>query len=77
MMEDKCGKKGKEVFKGFLNDNFGLITNMMCPLDIFATNSAVCTKVKSKTGKGKAKLGDNAISKYILSLFSFLFVSEE
>ncbi|XP_054165815.1 uncharacterized protein LOC128963336 [Oppia nitens] len=77
MVSDKCGSKGQQVFKSFLNDNFGVLTNMMCPLDLFPTDGSVCSKVKSRTGKGKAKLGDNAISKYILSLFSFLFVSEE
>ena len=78
IMTDKCGAEGSNVFKSFLNDNFGLITGMFCPLDVFPINGDICSKVQSKPlAKGKAKLGDNAISKYILSLFSFLFVSEQ
>jgi hypothetical protein len=77
LITSNCGQNGQKVFRRFLSDSFGRITTLMCPLDVFPIDSQQCKKVKSTTTKNTKKLGSNAISKYILSLFSFLFVTEK
>ena len=78
MIEDKCGANAIKQYQNFMGGVTGTLTNMACPKDLFPLNSKECVSYKPKPGtKAKGKMGDNALSKYITSLFSFMFVTDE
>jgi hypothetical protein len=78
LIQTSCGSEAVAAYKGFLGNSFGTLTNMACPADLFAPESEQCQKVKPKAGtKAKGKVGDNALTKYVTSMFSFLFVTNE
>lgn len=73
-----CGQPAVEAFTSFLGESFGTLTNMACPADLFPVESNTCKKLRIVPGtKAKGKLGDNALTKYVTSLFSFLFITSE
>jgi len=77
MVEDKCGKEAIKQYSNFLNGVFGTLTNMACPKDLFPVESAQCKKYRPAPGtKAKGTVGDNALTKYITSMFSFLFITD-
>jgi len=77
LISEECGKEAVDAYQGFLGNAFGTLTNMACPADLFPPESEACKKVKPVPGKAKGKLGENALTKYVTSMFSFLFVTSE
>jgi len=78
LIMDECGQPAIDAFEGFLGNSFGTLTNMACPAELFPAESDTCKKAKPAPGvKAKGKLGDNALTKYVTSMFSFLFVTNE
>lgn len=78
MVTKECGKEAYENFADFVGESFGTLTKMVCPNNMFATRSDVCKELLPKEGTvAKGKIGDNALTKYVTSLFSFLFVFNE
>jgi hypothetical protein len=78
MIQDQCGDEANEAYKQFLGQAFGTLTNMACPADLFPVESDTCKKLRIVPGtKSKGKLGDNALTKYVTSMFSFLFITSE
>jgi len=77
MIKGACGTQAVESFTAFLGQSFGTLTNMACPKNLFPVESDTCKKVKVVPGtKSKGKLGDNALTKYVTSMFSFLFITD-
>jgi len=75
---ENCGQPAVEAYKGFLGNAFGTLTNMACPAELFQAESETCLKIKPVPGtKSRGKLGDNALTKYVTSMFSFLFVTTQ
>jgi len=73
-----CGQEAVVAYKGFLGNAFGTMTNMACPAEQFPADSEQCKRIKPKPGvKAKGKLGDNALTKYVTGMFSFLFVTNQ
>ena len=79
MVTKECGKDAQESFNDFVGESFGTLTKMVCPNNMFATRAEVCKELLPKEGAvvKKGKVGDNAMTKYVTSLFSFLFVFNE
>jgi hypothetical protein len=78
LIKDKCGEKAITNYKKFMNGVFGTLTNMACPADLFPSESEQCQKLKPAPGtKAKGKVGDNALTKYVTSMFSFLFITDQ
>lgn len=78
MIEKECGNNAIKQYENFMGGISGSLTNMACPKDLFPENSKECQKYKPAAGKkAKGKLGDNALTKYVTSLFSFMFVTDE
>lgn len=78
MVEDKCGANAIKQYESFLNGVGGTLTNMACPHDIFPVDGKECQGYKPAPGtKAKGKQGENALTKYVTSLFSFMFVTDE
>jgi hypothetical protein len=78
MINERCGAPANEAYKSFLGEAFGTLTNMACPLDLFPVESDTCKRQRVVPGtKAKGKLGDNALTKYVTSMFSFLFVTSD
>src|SRR5699024_5564976 len=78
LVTKECGKDAYEAFSEFVGESFGTLTKMVCPHDMFATRTELCKELLPKEGKlAKGKAGDNALTKYVTSLFSFLFVYNE
>lgn len=78
MIEDACGANAIKQYENFMGGVTGTLTNMACPKDLFPESSKECQKYKPVPGtKAKGKLGDNALTKYITSLFSFMFITDE
>jgi len=78
MVKDKCGDKAIKNYQKFLGGVFGTLTGMACPADMFPVESDQCKRLKPVPGtKAKGKLGDNALTKYVTSMFSFLFITDE
>ncbi|KPM06997.1 hypothetical protein QR98_0054790 [Sarcoptes scabiei] len=74
----ECGKEAEDSFTDFVGDSFGTLTKMMCPTNLFSTKKELCKSVLPKESvKAKGKLGENALTKYVVSLFSFLFVFDQ
>lgn len=75
LITKECGKEGYESFTTFIGESFGTLTHMACPKSQFSTKTEVCKDLLPTEGvKAKGKLGDNALTKYVTSLFSFLFI---
>jgi len=78
LISDKCGTDAVESYTDFLGEAFGTLTGMACPADLFPVESNTCKKLRIVPGtKSKGKLGDNALTKYVTSMFSFLFITNE
>ncbi|XP_054165747.1 uncharacterized protein LOC128963268 [Oppia nitens] len=78
MIKDKCGDLAIKNYGKFMGGVFGTLTNMACPVDLFPAESDQCQKLKPVPGtKAKGKIGDNALTKYVTSLFSFMFITDE
>jgi hypothetical protein len=78
LIKGQCGAQALDSFTAFLGQSFGTLTNMACPKDLFPVSSDTCKKVKVVPGtKSKGKLGDNALTKYVTSMFSFLFITDK
>ncbi len=77
MIKTQCGDQAVESFSAFLGQSFGTLTNMACPKNLFPVDSDTCKKAKVVPGtKNRGKLGDNALTKYVTSMFSFLFITD-
>lgn len=75
LITSECGKEAYNSFNTFIGDSFGTITHMACPRSEFSSRGDLCKALLPKDDvKAKGKLGDNALTKYVTSLFSFLFV---
>src|SRR5699024_5822122 len=75
MVTKECGKDAYESFSEFVGESFGTLTKMVCPHDLFATRTELCKELLPKEGTvAKGQIGDNALTKYVTSMFSFLFV---
>lgn len=71
----ECGKEAHDSYDGFVGESFGTIARMVCPVNAYSTKAEQCKAVLPKEGTvGKGQLGDNALTKYVTSLFSFLFI---
>ena len=71
----ECGNEASNSYDGFIGESFGTIARMVCPVNLYNTKVSQCKAVLPKEGTiGKGQLGDNALTKYVTSLFSFLFV---
>jgi len=78
MIKEQCGAAALESYQAFLGEAFGTLTTMACPVDLFPVESNTCKKLRVVPGtKSKGKLGDNALTKYVTSMFSFLFITSE
>lgn len=78
LIAKECGKEAVDSFQLFVGDAFGTVTKMMCPQSLFATKKNICKDVLPKEGTvSKGKLGDNALTKYVVSTFSFLFIVDQ
>jgi len=78
MIKDKCGDEAIKQFQNFMGGLTGTITNMACPKDLFPLTGDECKKLAIVPGtKAKGKLGDNAMTKYVTSLFSFMFIVDD
>ena len=78
MIESNCGANAIKQYENFMGGITGTLTNMACPKDLFPESSKECQKFKLAPGtKAKGTVGDNALTKYITSLFSFMFVVDE
>jgi hypothetical protein len=78
MIKTECGDQAVESFTAFLGQSFGTLTNMACPKNLFPVDSDTCKKAKVVPGtKNRGKLGDNALTKYVTSMFSFLFITDK
>lgn len=78
LITKECGKDAFETFSDFVGDAFGTLTKMICPNTMFSQKKDICKDVLPKEHvKSKGKLGDNALTKYVVSLFSFLFVFDD
>jgi len=77
MIKDKCGDNAIKQYQNFMGGLTGTLSNMACPKDLFDINGAECKKLTPAPGtKSKGKLGENAMTKYVTSLFSFLFIAD-
>ena len=79
MVNKECGKDATDSFAEFVGESFGTLARMVCPNNMFATRTEVCKELLPREGTvvKKGKSGDNALTKYVTSLFSFLFVFNE
>lgn len=78
MVTKECGKEAYDNFSDFVGESFGTLTKMVCPNNMFATRTDICKELLPKEGTvAKGQIGDNALTKYVTSLFSFLFVFNE
>jgi len=78
LIKANCGDTALQAYSAFLGEAFGTLTDMACPKDLFPVESDTCKKLRIVPGtKSKGKLGDNALTKYVTSLFSFLFITNE
>jgi len=76
LIKKSCGDAGEKSITQFLGKSFGTLTGMFCPKDLFVPSSDACKKLKVAAGaKASGKVGENAITKYVTSLFSFLFIT--
>lgn len=74
----ECGKDAHEIFSEFVGEAFGTLAKMICPRKLFAEKKDTCQAVLPPPNKKPiGKLGDNALTRYVVSLFSFLFVFDE
>jgi len=77
LIKEKCGENAIKNYKKFMGGVMGTLTDMACPADLFPAESDQCQKLKPAPGtKPKGKVGDNALTKYVTSMFSFLFITE-
>lgn len=78
MVTKECNKEATEAFGEFVGESFGTLTKMICPHNQFGYKTEVCKDLLPAEGTlAKGKIGDNALTKYVTSLFSFLFVFNE
>ena len=78
LVTKECGKDAYNSFAEFVGEAFGTLAHMVCPAKDFASRKEICKDLLPKdTVKGKGKVGDNALTKYVVSLFSFLFTFDE
>ncbi|CAG2166054.1 unnamed protein product [Oppiella nova] len=77
LIKEQCGENAIKNYKKFMGGVMGTLTDMACPADLFPAESDQCQKLKPAPGtKPKGKVGDNALTKYVTSMFSFLFITE-
>lgn len=78
MIETSCGANAIKQYDNFMGGLTGTLSNMACPKDLFPVVGEQCKKYKIVPGtKSKGKLGDNAMTKYVTSLFSFMFIVDD
>ncbi|KAH9415226.1 hypothetical protein DERP_006318 [Dermatophagoides pteronyssinus] len=78
LITKECGNDAVDVYGDFVGEAFGTLTKMICPAKFFASKKNNCKDVLPKDDViAKGKLGDNALTKYVVSLFSFLFIFDE
>jgi hypothetical protein len=78
MIKAECGEQAIKHYKSFLSGAVGTLSDMACPKDLFKSESEQCVKLRPVPGtKSKGKLGDNAMTKYVTSMFSFLFIIDQ
>jgi len=78
MIKTQCGDSAIKNYQNFLGGVAGTLTNMACPADLFPFESDKCKKLRPTPGtKSKGTIGDNAMTKYVTSLFSFMFVTDD
>jgi len=76
MISKECGKEAVDSFADFVGESFGTMAKMVCPGNLYTVKSDVCKQLLPPIGTivKKNQSGDNALTKYVTSLFSFLFV---
>lgn len=78
MITKECGKDGYNSFTHFLGESFGTLAHMACPKGDYSTKTDLCKKLLPKEDtKAVHVTGENALTKYVTSLFSFLFILDK
>jgi hypothetical protein len=78
MVLDKCGDNAIKQYQNFMGGLTGTLSNMACPKEMFPVESDQCKRLRPVPGqKPTGKVGENALTKYVTSLFSFMFVTDE
>jgi hypothetical protein len=78
LIEQHCGAEAIKQYDNFMGGLTGTLSNMACPSDLFPIEGDECKKYTIVPGTiAKGKLGENAMTKYVTSLFSFMFIVDD